>query len=140
MMNRVARKGRRGVGVIRPLIAARRQWDTATESVLEDRFRKLPADGGLPDPVPQFEVRGDDRRFVARADFAYPRAKLLIELESEAHHMDRLTFRRDRAKQNVAVVLGWTVMRYTWWDLTEEPWRVTAEVAAALRPASCCRG
>lgn len=56
----------------------------------------------------------------------------MIELDSEAHHLDRLAFRRDRSKQNAAITLGWTVLRYTWWDLEEEPHRVIAELRSAL--------
>ncbi len=131
---RVAKRGRRGVGVIRPLLAARRRWDTVTESALEDEFRKLLADGGLPMPRPQYTVRDQSGDLVCRADFAYPDAGILIELDSEAHHLDRITFRRDRSKQNSAVTLGWTVLRYTWWDLTEEPARVRREIESVLTP------
>ena len=134
---RVGRKGRRGVGVIRPLLEARRKWDSVTDSLLEDKFRKLVAEAELPNPVGQYAVRDDLDAFVCRADFAYPDRKLIIELDSEAHHMDRITFRLDRAKQNRAIVLGWTVMRYTWWDIQDDPYRVGAEIRAALdiRPA-----
>ena len=131
-VGRVARRGRRGVGVIKPLLKARRQWDTATESVLEDEFRKLIAERGLPIPELQYEVRDELGVLLSRADFAYPKHRTLIELDSEAHHMDRLTFRRDRRKQNRAVILGWTVLRYTWWDISEEPGRVIAEIGAKL--------
>jgi very-short-patch-repair endonuclease len=133
-VDRVARRGRRGVGVIRPLIEARARWDAATESELEDRFRRLLADAGLPDPEPQFVVRDRNGTFVARADFAYPAARLLVELDSEAHHLDRIAFRRDRSKHNRASMLGWLVLRYTWWDLVEEPGRVCSEVRAAVAP------
>jgi hypothetical protein len=133
MIARVARKGRRGVGVIRPLLEARRHWDSATESALEDLFRKVVGEIGLPQPRPQYVVRDDSGVFVCRADFAYPRAHLLIELDSEAHHLDRITFRRDRSKQNSATVLGWTVLRYTWWDLQDHPYRVGAEIESALK-------
>jgi very-short-patch-repair endonuclease len=129
---RVGRRGRRGVGVIRPLLAARRRWDSVTESALEDLFRKVVAEGGLPDAQPQFVVRDKHDRFVCRADFAYPVARVLIELDSEAYHSDRLSMRRDRFKQNGAVVLGWTVLRYTWWDLDQTPGRVWSEVRALL--------
>ena len=61
--------------------------------------------------------------------------RLLIELDSEAHHLDRIAFRRDRSKQNRATVLGWTVLRYTWWDLREQPWQVISEVRTALARA-----
>jgi very-short-patch-repair endonuclease len=131
---RVAKRGRRGVGVIRPLLAARRRWDTVTESALEDEFRKLLTDGGLPMPEPQYTVRDESGDLVCRADFAYPSARVLIELDSEAHHLDRVTFRRDRSKQNAAATLGWTVLRYTWWDLTEEPARVCREIESILSP------
>ena len=131
-VGRVGRRGRRGVGVIRPLLAARRRWDSVTESALEDLFRKVAAEGGLPDPLPQFVVRDQHDRFVCRADFAYPMAHVLIELDSEAYHSDRLSMRRDRFKQNGAVVLGWTVLRYTWWDLDQTPGRVWSEIRALL--------
>lgn len=132
LVARVGRRGRRGVGVIRPLIEARRRWDSVTDSALEDRFRKLLASAGVPQPTAQYEIRDPSGGLVCRADFSYPESRLLIELDSEAHHMDRMTFRHDRRKQNGAIVLGWTVLRYTWWDLEEHPWKVSAEVAAAL--------
>jgi len=131
-VKRVGRRGRRGVGVIRPLLEARRRWDTTTDSALEDRFRRVLAEFGCPDPVPQYEVVDDEGRLIARVDFAYPAASVAIELDSERYHMDRITFRGDRRKQNQAVVIGWTLLRYTWWDVVEEPWRVCNEITAAL--------
>ena len=129
---RVARRGRRGVGVIRPLLEARGRWDGVTESALEDLFLKTVAELGLPTPITQFVVRDDEDEFVCRSDFAYPKSRVLIELDSEAHHLDRMAFRRDRAKQNRAVVLGWTVLRFTWWDLKQDPYGVGAQIRESL--------
>ena len=134
-VRRVARRGRRGVGVIKPLLKARQQWDTTTESALEDEFRKLLAEWGLPIPKLQYEVRDERGILVARADFAYPEQRILIELDSEAHHMDRITFRRDRTKQNRAAILGWTVLRYTWWDVIEAAGRVASEIRSLVSPS-----
>jgi very-short-patch-repair endonuclease len=131
-VDRVARRGRRGVGVIRPLLDARRHWQASTESALEDLFRRAIDAAGLAQPRPQWVVRDRGGGFVCRADFAYPEHKLLIELDSEAHHVDRIAFRRDRDKQNQAALLGWQTLRYTWWDLTERPESVAAEVREAL--------
>ncbi len=131
-VERVGRRGRRGVGVVRPLLEARKRWDAATESALEDMFRKLIDIAGLPAPVTQYELRTEWGELISRSDFAYPEASVLIELDSEAHHMDRLTFRRDRSKQNSASVRGWTTLRYTWWDIKEEPERLAAEIRRAL--------
>jgi hypothetical protein len=129
---RVAKRGRRGVGVVRPFLEERRKWDTATESVLEDAFRAIIDRAGLPLPVSQFVIRDESRAFVCRADFAYPSQRVLIELDSEAHHMDRITFRRDRWKQNHATLMGWTVLRYTWWDVNENPYKVVCDLETAL--------
>jgi len=131
-VSRVARKGRRGVGVVRPLLVARRKWDSVTESALEDRFRRLLSEWGLAEPAVQYVLLNEAGRFVCRSDFAYPAARLLIELDSEAHHLDRIAFRRDRSKQNKAAVLGWTMLRYTWWDVVEQPVRVISEVRSQL--------
>ena len=43
-------------------------------------------------------------------------------------------FRRDRVRQNRLVAAGWTVVRFTWRDLTERPDYVIATVAAVLDP------
>lgn len=118
---RVARRGRRGVGVIRPILEERTRWDGVTESELEDRFRQVVARAGLRMPVSQYVLRDDDGGFICRADFAYPGRRLLIELDSEAFHMNRKAFRADRKKQNEALSLGWRTLRFTWHDLVDQP-------------------
>ncbi|MEA2023131.1 MAG: DUF559 domain-containing protein [Actinomycetota bacterium] len=129
---RVARRGRRGVGVIRPLLEARRQWDGATASDLEDLYRAVLDRWAVPIGIAQHEVHNPSGTFVSRPDFAYPESHLAVELDSEGFHMDRLTFRYDRRKQNQLELLGWRVLRYTWWDLVNRPREVAAEVQAAL--------
>lgn len=130
-IKRVAKSGRNGIGTIRPLVDGRARWHTITESALEDLFLRLVADSELPNPVSQYRVV-EDSRVVCRADFAYPEHNILIELDSEQYHMDRLTFQRDRAKQNLAHALGWTVYRFTWRQLKDEPAAVLQVLATAL--------
>jgi hypothetical protein len=131
-VRRVARRGRRGVGVIRPLLEQRLRWDRATESELEDLFRKTWSLPGRPEPHVQYVIEDGSGRFVCRTDFAFPEARVRIELDSEAYHMDRPTFRKDRSVQNHTELLGWRTLRYTWWDLTTRPVEVVREVANAL--------
>jgi very-short-patch-repair endonuclease len=117
---RVARSGRTGVGTIRPLIEESLTWQGLTESDLEDALRRVVEDSPYPMPGTQFVL--DDRdRFVGRYDFAYPQRMALIETDSEGFHMDPVSFQRDREKQNRAQMLGWTVYRFTWRQIVEDP-------------------
>ncbi len=133
-VGRVGRRGRTGVGIIRPLIEERLGWSGATESDFEDLFRRVWGDRD-PQPVPQYVI--EDRRwgFVCRADFAFPEERIRIELDSEAFHMERPTFQRDRRVQNRTELLGWRTFRYTWRDLMDRPHVVVAEIRAALGSA-----
>lgn len=120
LVRRVAKSGRNGIGKIRPLLDERIGWDTASESALEDRFQRLIAASNLPMPVAQYRLK-DGARIVCRADFAYPDQRVLIELDGEHYHTDRETFQGDRAKQNQSHALGWTVYRFTWRQVLDEP-------------------
>lgn len=117
----MAKPGRNGVGTIRQLIEERIGCDGVTESHLEDEFRALVATSSIPMPQPQYVLRDARDEFVCRSDFAYPDRRALIELDSEAYHMDPRSFRADRVKQNRAHSLGWTVYRFTWHQVIYEP-------------------
>lgn len=126
----VARSGRNGVGTIRPLIEERTGWSGATESALEDLFRSTVSRAGLELPQPQYVVLDDLGQFVCRADFAYPHRMILVELDSEKYHMDSKSFQADRRKQNLAHQLGWTVFRFTWRQLIDDPGSVLGILAS----------
>jgi len=131
-VRRVARRGRRGVGVIRPLLEARSQWDGATQSDLEDLLRTVLAQRGVPIGAAQHRITDHIGTFVGRPDFAYIEHRLAVELDGEQFHMDRMVFRNDRRRQNELELLGWRVLRYTWWDLTNRPDEVADEIRSAL--------
>ena len=59
-VRRVTRPGRRGVGTIRPLLEARMDQTSVTESELEDLFRRIATKNGLPEPIAQYVVRDID--------------------------------------------------------------------------------
>jgi very-short-patch-repair endonuclease len=65
-------------------------------------------------------------------DFAFPAAKLAIEVDGWAYHSDVDRFRADRQKGNALVRAGWLLLRFTWHDLTNRPVYVVAEIRAAL--------
>lgn len=62
-------------------------------------------------------------------DIALPDRRIAIEIDGWAYHSDVDRFQRDRSRQNALVALGWTILRFTWADLTQRPGYVRAMVA-----------
>lgn len=131
-VDRVARRGRRGVGVIRPYLEYHLASEGRTESVLEDRFLRLLHERQVRLPITQFDVIDDGGRWVCRADFAYPVHRLIVELDGREYHSDTESFQLDRDKQNRTQALGWTTLRFTWHDVTRRPDYTIATVRQAL--------
>lgn len=129
---RHARRGRDGVGRLRAVLDER-YGATPSDSDFEVLVEALLARADLPRPVRQHEVRTRGGRFVARIDLAYPGQLVAIELDGRSFHSDRHSFERDRERQNQLVLLGWTVLRFTWTQLLEHPERIVAAVHEALR-------
>jgi very-short-patch-repair endonuclease len=68
----------------------------------------------------------------ARIDVAFPDLRIAIEVDGFAYHSDRERFQRDRSRQNLLVGLGWTVLRFTWDDVTLRPDEVLAVIATEI--------
>ena len=120
---------RPGSGVLRAMVDARDPTapiESDPETLLFEALRM----GGVPLPQPQFWVTTRRRR--CRIDFAYPQARVAIEIDSWTDHGTRSAFEADRARQNELVELGWTVVRFTWLQLTTAPVDVIVTVGAAL--------
>ncbi|MGH3616006.1 MAG: DUF559 domain-containing protein [Pseudonocardia sp.] len=71
-----------------------------------------------------------------KIDIAFPVARVAIEVDGWAWHMDAERTQADKRRQNALVRAGWTILRYTWHDLAGRPRLVIAEIlheiAAAL--------
>lgn len=65
-------------------------------------------------------------------DFAFPEHRLAVEVDGWAWHRDVERFRRDRQRQNALVLAGWTILRFTWHDLTQRAGEVIAVIRAGL--------
>jgi very-short-patch-repair endonuclease len=104
--------------------------DPRAGSVLESALRVLLAAHGLR-PESQYVVR-DRGRFVARVDFCFPAARLIVETDGRRWHdpEDARTF--DRRRANACAALGWRLVRFTWAEVLHNPQYVVATVRAAL--------
>jgi very-short-patch-repair endonuclease len=128
-----ARRGRPGVRRLRRLILANAHRAEITDSDLELLALALLREHGLPEPVLHHRVY-DAGRFVAEVDLAYPELMIAIELDGSIHLLKDV-HERDLPRQNDLILLGWTVLRFTWDRLQRSPDRLIDEVRAARRAA-----
>jgi very-short-patch-repair endonuclease len=116
-------KGRHGSPAARLLLqAAQDGTRSAAERLLAHLLREAGITGWLANhPVAGYCV-----------DFGFHACKLALETDGLAFHTDADDFHRDRVRQNAITLAGWTVLRFTWLDLTEYPERVIAEIRYAI--------
>lgn len=111
--------GRRGAAIAREAIAAVSLGSTLTRSELEERFLGFLDRFGFARPAVNADLAVASRWFVA--DFAWRRARLIVELDGYAFHSTAAAFERDRARDRALSVDGWRVVRVTWRQLHDEP-------------------
>lgn len=124
--------GRRGMNNLRRLISERTSEGQPTQSRFETRLNRLLLDGGLP-PLRQHTV-WDGGEFVARVDFCYPEAKLIVEADSYRWHSGKRAWQRDIERRNQLTTLGWQIVHVTWDDLIRRPQATLARIRAMTQP------
>jgi very-short-patch-repair endonuclease len=124
---------RRGSGRVRRAIALR-VGQPVPESVLETEFEELVRREGLPTPSRQWRLRRPDGTLLARVDFAYPAARLAIEIDGARYH----DADHDRDRQNDIEAIGWGMLRFTARHIRHRPRHVATRIMSALHhsPAS----
>ena len=101
----------RRCSVIEMLVDERRQSIVVGDSRLEQLVYLPLVDAGVELPVPQFPVAVGGRRF--RLDFAWPDAKLYVEVDGWDTHRTFTDFHGDRRRDALLVAAGWTPLHFT---------------------------
>lgn len=91
--------------------------------------------GGLPEPVLDLDILGEEGEFIGYTELAYPQWRLLIEYEGDHHRTSREQWNRDIEKHARCVALGWTVLRITAAHLYPSPAPAVARIRAGLERA-----
>ncbi len=116
----------------RSLESALRWADARSESALETRLRLLLIRAGLiPEDLQHLLLRPDGSIF-ARLDLAWPSRFVAVEADGKRYHSDPDPLFGDRTRQNRVSIRRWTVLRFTWYDVTARPEYVVECVRAAL--------
>ena len=120
-------RGRRGQARARRAVAevADNPWSPSERSV-QKLFREAGIVGWRANyPV---AVRGG----VRYPDFLFEDIKLILEIDGREHHGSREAFEADRRRQNQLVEAGWTILRFTATQVTEQPGELIALVKRTL--------
>ncbi len=105
-LDRLAKRGRRGAGTLRRLLARHDQRQRPPESEMETILIQCLRRNGWPEPVPQYVIRKAGA-FVARVDAAYPQWQIAIEYQSDAHHSGHRASERDNARRLRIIGAKW---------------------------------
>jgi very-short-patch-repair endonuclease len=101
-----------------------------SESMLESLLRLLLALAGLPQPKVQIPVRHPGGTYYG--DLGYPDQRLILEADGKDHHSKWDQVMKDMARQNLIVLDGWTVLRFSWRQVLYQPDLVIRTVSRAL--------
>ena len=83
---------------------------------------------------------GGSGRFAVYVDVMFRKIKLAIEIDGRLYHTGAEVFERDRWRQNLLILNGWCVLRFTWTMIEEQPEKVVAMVREAIRMLSNLKG
>ena len=128
-LERLGRRGKPGPRAAKDFLEIRWSTSDRRSTILERKGRAILSSGGFPPPIVQFPIPWEDRR---RFDAAYPHAALAIEWDSRTWHEQRKAMAAARRRDRLASMHGWTVLRFTWEDVTERPQEIIAAVSTLL--------
>jgi hypothetical protein len=127
--------GHRGTNRLTKAIAADPQF---TRSELEIRMRRLARRHGLPRPLCNHVLDAPDHPGL-EADFYFPTHHLVVETDGFEAHRTRQAFEDDRAKDAALTAAGYTVVRFTWRQVRDDPQTVADRLTAIMRLAPAPR-
>jgi very-short-patch-repair endonuclease len=123
-------KGRRGVARLRLAIELHDPDEQEARRGLEKRLLRLFKRGGFRSPEVNGHLLVDGISMMP--DFLWREARLIVEADSRRVHGTATAFEKDRQRDQRLAAAGWTVIRVTWHQVTNEPERVTQTLRALL--------
>jgi hypothetical protein len=124
--------GRRGIVTVRELLALA---SPKAESPMESEARLVMVDGGLPQPVLQYEVV-DLQGCVWRLDIAWPELRVAAEYDGVDWRSGPDAFLRDRRRVSALQELGWLVLPIIAEDIRYRPRELIRRLETHLRKAA----
>ena len=103
------------------------------QSIAERRMRSLLSKNKLYGWKGNHRIDNENGRAIASIDLANVDLQIAIEVDGRSFHSDRRSFERDRVRQNQIALAGWTILRFTWEQITQDPALVVQTVRSTIR-------
>ncbi len=124
-------RGRRGLKPLKQALLITRPQDVLTRSELERRALRLIAKAGVPIPEVNVRLHGYE------VDLLWRDQRLAVELDGREHHDTDTGLERDTRRAGNLQAHGWTVLRFTWRQVVNDPdWVIHVVRSRAACPAS----
>src|SRR5207248_10618283 len=109
---------------------------SGTRSAAERLAAELLRRAGIDGWTANHPIHAPTGELIGVGDLVFRAARVVVELDGRAFHTTADRFERDRYRQNRLTEGGWTVLRFTWRDLTQRPKYVVATVRRVVRDQS----
>ena len=119
--------GRPGSAALRAALQCHRPELARTRSRMEEKFVLLCEDGSLTMPALNVRIAG------WLVDAVWFEQKVVVELDSRTAHSTGRAIENDHRRDLELRAAGYTILRYTWHQLTQTPAVVLADLRRALR-------
>ena len=124
------REGQPGVRQLRGVLEMGHVGEDIARRDLEERFLRLCRRSDLPSPEVNVSMNLGGEEL--EVDFLWRNQRVVVEVDGFATHGTRQAFQRDRRRDQTLRLAGWSVVRFTWDDVTKEPRHVMEVVRATL--------
>ena len=106
-----------------------------TRGKLERTFLRFCDRHGLPRPLVNHPIALSAHE-TATVDFCWPAQRVIVETDDRRTHLSPTAFENDRRRDAILTAAGWTILRYTYRRLRDEPEAVAAELGGLLSARS----
>jgi very-short-patch-repair endonuclease len=124
-------RGHRGIRKLREALGVGALGEDVTRNHLEARFLAMCRRNGLPLPKVNYwlPIPGEEWQ----GDFVWPDHRVVVETDGFETHRTRQAFVRDRRRDQVLTVHGWTPVRVSWDDVFMLPAPTALRISSILK-------
>ena len=123
-------RGRKGVVLLRMLLAERLGSPAEATNPFEEMMRRILRDSDLPTPTRQEKVEQGGQRYYI--DFAFPAQMVAVECDGLLGHGSPAAQAYDLQRQNDIIEAGWNLRRFPWSSVRNDPSGTLSSIRRAM--------